>query len=137
MLNDNYVTFKILGINNGPGSSFTFNQDVVYQIENDDYIEKIIIAADIGNATFYLYDSLKIEKEAGHQIVDYLQTFLTRMMIGLVKDSSRYPGVSLRPVIHLSAKSFSDNTGDIHLHFKEYVSIHEYYGFSLFTVGNA
>ena len=29
MLNDNYVAFEILGINNGSGSSFIFGQDVV------------------------------------------------------------------------------------------------------------
>ena len=124
MLNDNYVTFKILGINNGSGSSFTFGQDVVCRIENDDYIEKIIITADISNARFSLHDSLKIEKESVHQIVNYLQAFLARMMIGLVKNSSRYSSVGLKPVICLSAVSFSDSA-DINLHLKEYVSMRE------------
>lgn len=124
MRNDNYVTFQILGINTGSGTSFAFSQDVVDRIENDDYIEKIIITADISSATFYLHDSLKIEKETVRQIVDYLQTFLAKMMIGLVKNSSRYLNVGLKPIIRLSAVSFSDST-DIHLHFSEHLSLHE------------
>ena len=124
MRNDNYVTFQILGINTGSGNSFAFSQDVVDRIENDDYIEKIVITADISSATFYLHDSLKIEKETVHQIVDYLQTFLAKRMIGLVKNSSRYLNVGLKPIIRLSVVSFSDRT-DIHSYFSEHVSIRE------------
>lgn len=113
MKNNNYVIFEILGIkHNGFENSFVFAKDAVCEISNDQFIRKIVVSADISNATFYLHDSLEITDEISSQIVNYLYQYLGSMMISLLKNSSQYSSVSLKPTIRLSMKHFSeiDNT---------------------------
>ena len=110
MENRNYVEFEILGIKHcGFQNTFVFSQDAVCEIINDQFIEKIVVAADISKATFYLNSSLKITDELLSQIVEYLHSYLGSMMISLIKNSSRYPSVLLKPTIRLSATQFVEN----------------------------
>ena len=113
MLNDNYVIFEILGVkHNDFGNSFVFTKDAVCEISNDQFIRKVVVSADISNATIYLHNSLEITDETSSQIVNSLYQYLGSMMISLLKNSSQYSSVSLKPTIRLSAIHFSekDNT---------------------------
>lgn len=124
MDNNKYVVFKISGISNSSGDSFVFEKNAVYQMKDDKYIAKIIVAADIGSVTFYLHDSLKFTNEMSPQILDYLCSFLRCMMVGLLKNSSRYPNVCLQPEVHLSEVHFSENN-EIKSEFRERFTLHD------------
>ncbi len=103
MENQSYVTFTILGIKHHEGGcSFRFNQDTVCEISNDRFIERVRVNADISSVTFYLKETLEITEDVISQIVEYLYSYLGSMMISLIKNSSEYSDVSLRPRIHVS-----------------------------------
>ena len=126
MQNQNYVAFEILGVkHNNFEASFVFVQDAVCEISNDQFIKKIVVSADISNATFYLLDSLEITDETSLQIVNYLYKYLGNMMISLLKNSSRYSSVSLRPTIRLSTIHFAGIDNVTNVMQKEYANIHD------------
>lgn len=81
------------------------------------------VSADISNATFYLHDSLEITNETSSQIVDYLHQYLGSMMISLLKNSSQYSNVQLKPTIRLSAIHFTEIDNKIVLN--EYAQLHD------------
>ena len=57
MQDNNYVVFEIIGVkHDGFVNSFVFSQDAVCEISNDKFIRKVVVSADISNATFYLHD---------------------------------------------------------------------------------
>ena len=108
MQDNNYVVFEIIGVKHGGFvNSFVFSQDAVCEISNDKFIRKVVVSADINNATFYLHDSLEITNETSSKIVDYLYQYLGSMMISLLKNSSQYSSVSLMPTIRLSSAHFA------------------------------
>jgi hypothetical protein len=107
MQNENYVTFEISGVKHtGHKNSVVFNKDAICEINNDQFIKRIIVTADISSATFYLNDSISFTDETTSQIVSYLHKFLGSMMISLLKNSSQYSNVSLMPAIRLSSYNF-------------------------------
>lgn len=121
MENNNYVTFEILGVkHDGFENSFVFTEDAVCEISNDKFIRKIVVSADISNATFYLHNSLEITDETSLQIVNYLYKYLGSMMISLLKNSSQYSSVLLKPTIRLSAKHFIERNN---IELNEYIQI--------------
>lgn len=125
MQNDNYVIFEILGVkHNGFSNSFVFDKDAICEINTDQFIRKIVISADISNATFYLHNSLEITDETSSQIVNYLYQYLGSMMTALLKNSLQYSSVSLKPTIRLSVIHFSeiDNTKIV---LNEYAQLHD------------
>lgn len=126
MQNNNYIVFEILGVkHNGFGDSFVFTQDAECEISNDQFIKKIVVSADIGNVTFYLNDTLEITDAIASQIVNYLYQYLGSMMISLLKNSSKYSSVPLRPTIRISTIHFTgmDNTTNVTL--KDYAGMHD------------
>lgn len=125
MENRNYIEFEIRGIKHSDfQNSFVFDQDAVYEISNDQFIEKIVVAADISRATFYLNDSLEITHELVSQIVEYLYSYLGRMMISLIKNSSVYPNVLLKPTICVSATHFVENE-KVNVRLNEHIAIYD------------
>lgn len=103
MENNNYVIFDIFGVkHNGSMNSFAFYKDADCIINNDQFISKIVVSADISKATFYLHDSLEIAEETVSQIVNYLSLYLGNMMISLLKNSLSYSNVLLKPTIRPS-----------------------------------
>lgn len=103
MENNNYVIFDILGVKHDDFmNSFTFDKDAECRINNDKFIGKIVVSADICKATFYLHDSLNIAENTVPQIVNYLSIYLGNMMISLLKNSLLYSNVSLKPTIRCS-----------------------------------
>lgn len=103
MENNNYVIFDILGVkHDGFMNSFAFDNDAECAINNDQFISKIVVSADISKATFYLHDSLEIAENSVSKIVNYLSLYLGNMMISLLKNSLPYSNVSLKPTIRLS-----------------------------------
>lgn len=125
MQNDNYVTFDIYGINNnGYGKSFEFTQDAVYEMSDNQFIEKIVITTDISKATFYLHNSLEITDKTIPQIVDYLYSFLGSMMISLLKNNSQYSSCLLKPTIRFSMSHFS-KTNNSNISLSDYIQISE------------
>lgn len=107
MQNENYITFEIFGIKpTRHTNSFIFSNEAVCEIRSDPFIKRVTIAADISNATFYLHDSLNFTDETVSQTVHYLYKFLGSMMISLLKNSSRYSDVLLKPRICLSSSHF-------------------------------
>ena len=125
MKNANYVIFDILGIKSrGGGISFGFTENVVCEINRDPFIAKIMVNADISNATFSLHDSLEITNKNATQIVSYLYSFLGSMMVSLLKNSSPYSNAVLKPVIRLSVIHFS-KANKIRMEFTDNISIRE------------
>lgn len=108
MKNDNHIVFEISGVKHGDcENSFVFDNEAVCEINSDPFIKKIVVSADISSAKFYLHNSLEITSESLPQICDYLYKYLGSMMISLLKNSSDYSSVSLKPTIRLSTISFS------------------------------
>lgn len=117
-MNDKYIVFEISGIkHNSNENSFEFEKNAEYEINNDQFIEKIVMCKDISNVTFYLHNSLEITEELSSQIVNYLYNYLGSMMISLLKNSSRYSSVSLKPTIRITM---------IHLLEENSITINEY-----------
>jgi hypothetical protein len=111
MGNSKYVIFNIFGVKqNGFKNSFVFDKDAECVINNDKFISKIMVSADISQATFYLHDSLEISEKDVSEIVDYLLSYLGNMMIALVKNSSDYSNVSLKPTICVSEEHLLENS---------------------------
>ena len=107
MENYNYVIFDILGIKHEDAvDTFEFSKDAEYEVNNDKFIRKIVVSADISKVTFYLKDSLEISDELLYEIVDYLYQYLSSMMISLLKNSLDYSGVLLKPTIQFSMIHF-------------------------------
>jgi len=110
MNDNNYMVFEIMGIKkNNKENSFVFSSNAEQEITNDKFIKKIVISSDISQATFYLHDSLEYTEENIQKIEDYLYAYLSNMMISLLKNNSSYSSVSLKPIIRLSQKHFSNN----------------------------
>lgn len=123
MQNNSYVTFEIFGINhNGHGKSFLFAQDAVYEMSDNQFIEKIVIATDISKATFYLHNSLEITDKTIPQIVSYLYSFLGSMMISLLKNNSQYSNCLLKPTICLSGSNFP-KTNNTNMSFSDHIPV--------------
>lgn len=100
---NNYVIFDILGVkHDGFKNSFAFDKDAECIINNDQFISKIVVSADISKATFYLHNSLEIAENSVSQIVNYLSSYLGNLMISLLKNSLPYSNVSLKPTIRPS-----------------------------------
>lgn len=126
---ENYVIFDILGIKSGgAGNSFGFTENAVCEINRDPFIAKIMVNADISNATFSLHDSLEITNENAAQIVNYLYLFLGNMMVSLLKNSSQYSNAALKPDIRLCETHFSKKN-KIRMEFTENISIRETFSF--------
>lgn len=103
MGSNNYVSFDIVGVKHeGSMDSFSFEKNAEYPLDNDRFIRKIVITADISKATFYLHDSLKITKDQISEILDYLSLYLSNIMIALLKNNFNYSCVLLKPAIRLS-----------------------------------
>lgn len=103
MENSNYVIFEILGVKHDRfENSFAFDEDAECMINNDQFIRKIVVSADISKAIFYLHDSLEIEENQVSDVINYLSLYLGNMMISLLKNSLQYSSVSLKPTIRLS-----------------------------------
>lgn len=102
MENSKYVVFEILGVKkDGSQNSFVFDKDAECIITNDKYISKIQISSDISKAIFYIHDSLEILENDVLEIVNYLFSYLGKMMIALVKNSVNYSNVLLKPSIRI------------------------------------
>lgn len=133
MEENKYVIFDILGVKqDGFKNSFIFDKDAECIINDDQFICKIVVSSDISKATFYLHDSLEISENNALEIVNYLSSYLSNMMIALLKNSLRYSNVSLKPTICLSMRhlenscvecnenlSFSDSSVTIHATFSD------------------
>ena len=125
MKNNNYVIFEILGIKHDSSEqSFVFDKDAECEISNDKFIRKIIISKDISKATFYLHNLFEITDEIFSQIVNYLYQYLGSMMISLLKNSSQYSNVSLKPTICLSMIHFSE-IHNIDTTLNEHIQLHD------------
>lgn len=103
MKNDKYVVFNISGIkHNSDANRFSFTKDAECILDNDRFISKIVMSADISEAIFYLYDTLEITEDNFSEIIDYLSVYLGNMMIALLKHSTSYSNVLLKPTISFS-----------------------------------
>lgn len=121
-----FVIFDILGIKNkGASSSFAFEKDAECVVNNDQFISKVVISADISRATFYLHDSLEIEEKLVPQIVEYLTSYLGKMMISLLKNSLQYSSVLLKPTIRLSEVHLLDSLGMDDIMLNDCIQIHD------------
>lgn len=121
-----FVIFDILGIKNkGASSSFAFEKDAECVVNNDRFISKVVISADISRATFYLHDSLEIEEKLVPQIVEYLTSYLGKMMISLLKNSLQYSSVLLKPTIRLSEVHLLDSLGIDNIMLNDCIQIHD------------
>lgn len=110
MENKDHIEFDILEIKHSRlQNTFVFAHDAVCEIRNDLFIEKIVVAADISKATFYLKESLEITDELALEIVEYLYSYLGSMMISLIKNSRMYSTVLLKPTIRVSVMHFVGN----------------------------
>ena len=110
MKNSKYVIFNIWGVKqNGSKYSLKFSKDAECAINNDQFISQIVVSSDISSTTFYLHDSLDISENNVSEIINYLFSYLSSMMISLVKNSSCYPNVSLKPTISVSVTQLLGN----------------------------
>lgn len=110
MENNNYVIFEVIGIKHKDFVDvFEFHEDAEYEMSNDKYIRKIVVAADISKVTFYLKNSLEISDESVSEIVEYLYKYLGSMMTSLLKNSLSYSNVLLKPIISVSMINFLGN----------------------------
>lgn len=118
MENNNYIIFDILGVkHDGFMNSFAFDKDAECVINNDRFINKIVISSDISKATFCLHDSIEIVDNQISEIVNYLSLYLGNMMIALLKNSLQYQNVLLKPTIRLSV---------IHLAKMKHIQLNDY-----------
>jgi len=125
MQSENYVVFDIFGIkHNDHKNSLVFSENAVCEINNDQFITKIVVAADISKATLYLHNSLEITNETVSQIIDYLYKFLGSMMISLLKNSSQYPNVLLKPTIRHSQIHFLEGK-HINFELSDYIQLRD------------
>lgn len=123
MENNNYIIFDILGVkHDGFMNSFTFEKDAECVINNDQFINKIVLSSDISKATFCLHDSIEIVDNQISEIVNYLSLYLGNMMIALLKNSIQYSNVSLKPTIRLSAIHLAEMK---HIQRNDYIQIRE------------
>lgn len=106
---DNYIVFEINGVSDNPGRKIAFLKDSEHEISNDDYITKITVSKDIKSITFYLKNGLDYTDELISNIIKYLYDYLGSMMIALLKKSSSYLSVQLKPTIRLQQMSFNGN----------------------------
>ena len=103
MENNNYVSFDIVGVKHEENMNcFSFEKDAEYMLDNDRFISKIVVTADVSKAIFYLHDSLKITEDQIPEIIDYLSIYLSNIMIALLKNNFNYSCVLLKPAIRLS-----------------------------------
>lgn len=103
MGNNNYIIFDILGVKHDNSvNSFEFEQNAECVINNDQFINKIVVTSDISQAIFFLHDSIEVKDDQVSEIVDYLSMYLGNMMIALLKNSLQYLNVSLKPAIRFS-----------------------------------
>lgn len=111
-MQNNFVIFDILGIKHENFSnSFYFADNAECKVDNDKFIESIVISADISRAIFYLHDSIQMEDKTCISVINYLYQYLGSMMISLLKNSLKYSNVSLAPVIRCSMIHFNGENG--------------------------
>lgn len=111
MGNDNYVVFEVIGIKHKNSAVFEFYEDAEYEMNNDKYIQKIVVTADISQVTFYLKNSLQ-NSDNENETFNYLVNYLSGLMISLLKNSSSYSNVLLQPIIRRKPCLFLENNDD-------------------------
>lgn len=123
MGNNNYIVFDILGVkHDGFMNSFIFDKDAECIINNDQFINKIVVSSDISKVTFCLHDSIEIVDNQISEIVNYLSLYLGNMMIALLKNSLQYSNVSLKPTIRLSAIHLAEMN---HIQLNDYIQMRD------------
>ena len=127
MQNSNYAIFKIEGVKKRTNydNFFSFYENAICEVKDDQFVEKIEVMADIGKVIFYLHNSLKIEGKMDEIIIDYLYKYLGSMMISLLKNSLRYSGVPLSPVICLEVIHFIGNDNDNTVKLRDSISMRD------------
>lgn len=127
MQNSNYAIFKIEGVKKCTNydNFFSFYENAICEVNDDQFIKKIEVMADIGKVIFYLHNSLKIEGKMDEIIIDYLYKYLGSMMISLLKNSLRYSEVPLSPVIYLEVIHFIGNDNDNTVKLRDSISMRD------------
>lgn len=127
MQNSNYAIFKIEGVKKRTNydNFFSFYENAICEVKDDQFVEKIEVMADIGKVIFYLHNSLKIEGKMDEIIINYLYKYLGSMMISLLKNSLRYSRVPLSPVICLEVIHFIGNDNDNTVKLRDSISMRD------------
>lgn len=127
MQNSNYAIFKIEGVKKRTNydNFFSFYENAICEVKDDQFVEKIEVMADVGKVIFYLHNSLKIEGKMDEIIIDYLYKYLGSMMISLLKNSLRYSRVPLSPVICLEVIHFIGNDNDNTVKLRDSISMRD------------
>ena len=121
---DNYIVFEIHGVSDNPGRKIAFSKDSEHEISNDEYITKITVSKDIKSVTFHLKNGLDYSDELISNIIKYLYDYLGSMMIALLKKSSSYISVQLKPTIRLQ-QVFINGTSKTDTEIFDRLSLHD------------